>query len=158
MALKFKKFEKMVRSNPVGEQETYEKETTDQIKLAELEYLQQRIFVNSFNHIDDDVLREKCSDISAHYRLFKDDETHCIAPELSDNEKNKFKSCINDCINMECASIINEKECIPPGMPPYNGLKILLRTYLGSTTLVINPLVKSTAHTNSTYIIILNHI
>lgn len=124
MALKLKKFEKMVRGNPIGKQESYEKETVEHIKLTELEHLQQHIFVNSFNHIDDDVLREKCSDISAHYRLFKDDETHYTAPELSNDEKNKFKSCINNCINIECATIINEKECISTGMPYYNGLKI----------------------------------
>jgi len=111
-----KKFEKMVRGSPEAKGESFEKETIDAIRLIKLEHLKQRVFVNTLNHIEDDVLREKCSDITAHYRLFKDDETHYTAPELSDDEKDKLKKYINECILKECFGIINEKECIPRGM------------------------------------------
>lgn len=114
MAFKMKKFEKMIRGNPVPEQKSYEKqETINEIRLNELEALKQHIFVNSLSHIKDDDLRKKCSDISTHYRLFKDDESHYKIKKFSDDEKVKFDKCIEECIQKECAFIINEKESIP---------------------------------------------
>jgi len=106
----------MIRGDHVPEQKSYEKETTNEIKLNELEALKQRIFVNSLSHIEDDVLRKKCSDITTHYRLFKDDESHYKVKELSDDDKDKLDKCIGECIQKECALIINEKESIPTGM------------------------------------------
>lgn len=116
MSSKLKKFEKMVRGNPEAKEESFERETINAIRFIELERLKQGVFVNALNHIEDDVLREKCSDITAHYRLFKDDETHYTAPELTEDEKDKLKKCIDECILKECFGIIDEKECIPRGM------------------------------------------
>lgn len=117
MAFKMKKFEKMIRGNPVPEQKSYEKqETINEIRFNELEALKQRIFVNSLSHIKDDDLRKKCSDISTHYRIFKDDESHYKIKEFSDDERYKFDKCIEECVQKECALIINEKESIPAGM------------------------------------------
>jgi len=116
MALKMKKFEKMIRGDHVPEQKSYDKqETINEISFNELEALKQRIFVNSLSHIKDDVLRKKCSDITAHYRLFKDDESHFKIKELSDDEKDKFDKCIGECIQKECVLITKEKESIPTG-------------------------------------------
>lgn len=115
MALKIKKFEKMIRGGPVNEQESHEKETINKIRLNELEYLKQRIFVNSLNHVQDDVLREKCLNIINHYRLFKDNESYFKVMELSVDEKDKLDKCIRNCIEKECTDIINEKESIAPG-------------------------------------------
>lgn len=116
MALKAKKFGKMIRGVPVSEQESFEKETINEIRFNELEYLKQYIFVNSLNHIKHDVLREKCSDITTHYRLFKNDESHYEIKELSINEKDIFEKCVGDCIKKECNDIIIEKESIAAGM------------------------------------------
>ncbi|XP_025204932.1 uncharacterized protein LOC112601493 [Melanaphis sacchari] len=114
MSLKMKKFEKMIRGDHVPEQKSYDKqETINEIKFNELEALKQRIFVNSLNHIEDDVLRKKCSDITTHYRLFKDDESHYKIKEFSDGEKDKFDKCIEDCIKKECALITKEKDSVP---------------------------------------------
>lgn len=115
MALKVKKFEKMIRGNTGFIQESHEKETINEIRINELKYLKQRIYVNSINHIQDDVLREKCSNITNHYRLFKNDESCFKIVELSDTEKDKFEKCIRNCIEKECTDIINEKESIPTG-------------------------------------------
>ncbi|CAI6365327.1 unnamed protein product [Macrosiphum euphorbiae] len=114
MALKMKKFEKMIRGDQVPEQKSYEKEEiTEKIRFNELEFLKQRIFVNSLSHIEDDELRKKCSDITTHYRLFKDEESHYKVNELSDDDKIKLDKCIEECIHNECALITNEKESIP---------------------------------------------
>ncbi|VVC33119.1 Hypothetical protein CINCED_3A011708 [Cinara cedri] len=110
---KVKKFEKMIRGDPVSEQVSYKKQIIDVIKFNELEDLKQCIFVNSLSYISDDVLREKCQDIITHYRLFKDDESHYQVKELSDDEKAKVEKCIGVCIQKECARIIREKESIP---------------------------------------------
>lgn len=117
MALKVKKFEKLIRGNYYNEQKFYEKETVDTVRFNELESLKQRIFVNSLSHIKDDMLKAKCSNITTHYRLFKNDESHLIVEELSYDEKDKLKKCVGECIQKECAVIINEKESIPKGMP-----------------------------------------
>lgn len=120
MALKIKKFEKMIRGDQVPEQKSYEKEeTTNEIRLSELEALKQRIFVNSMCHIKDDELRKKCTDITTHYRLFKNEESHYKVKELSSDEKIKFEKYIEECIKKECALITSEKECIPTGMQSY---------------------------------------
>lgn len=113
---KAKKFQKMVRGDHVNVQESFENETIKQIRSIELESLKQQIFVNAFSLITDDVLKGKCLDISTHYRLFKDDESHFKIDDLSDDEKDKFKKCINECIQQECNVIIKEKESIPTGM------------------------------------------
>lgn len=114
MALKMKKFEKMIRGDHVPEQKSHEKQvTTNEIRFNELEAVKQRIFVNSLSHIKDDELRKKCLDITTHYRLFKDDESHFKVKELSDDDKIKFNKCIEECIQKECALITNEKESIP---------------------------------------------
>lgn len=113
--LKVKKFEKMIRGDPVSEQVSYKKQIIDVIKFNELEDLKQCIFVSSLRHINDDVLREKCQDIITHYRLFKNDESHYQVKELSDDEKATVKKCIGICIQKECARIIREKESIPSG-------------------------------------------
>jgi len=115
MAVKLNKFEKMIRGNQV-QQESYEKETINEIKCNELDYLKQRIFVNSLNHINDDELRIKCLDITTHYKLFKDNETHYAVEELLDHEKDKLDKNINEFIQKECIGIISEKESIPSGM------------------------------------------
>lgn len=115
MALKVKKFEKMIRGVPVVDQESHEKETINKIKFNEIKYLKQQIFVNSLNHIHDDVLREKCLNITYHYRLFKKDESYFKIMELSVSEKEKFEKCIRNCIEKECIGIINEKESIATG-------------------------------------------
>lgn len=113
---KAKKFQKMVRGDHVNVQESFENETIKQIRSIELESLKQQIFVNAFSLITDDVLKGKCLDISTHYRLFKDDESHFKIDDLSDDEKDKLKKCINECIQQECNVIIKEKEFIPTGM------------------------------------------
>lgn len=115
-----KKYEKMVRGGPVAEQKSYENETTNEIRFTELEALKLRIFVNSLSHIQDDPLREKCLDITTHYRMFKDDEAHYKVKELSRDDKDKFEKCIGECIQKECALINNEKESIPSGMNVIN--------------------------------------
>lgn len=106
----------MIRREPAAELESLEKVTMDAIRTAELESKKQRIFVNSLSRIEDKTLREKCSDIVAHYRLFKNDESHFVADELSADEKEKLKKCIDDCVREECAGIIDEKKSIPAGM------------------------------------------
>lgn len=117
MALKLKKFEKMIRGGQIPEQKSYDKgEVINEIRFNELQALKQRIFVNSLSHIEDDELRKKCSDITTHYRLFKDEESHYKVKELSDDDKIKFNKCIEECIRKECALITNEKESIPAGM------------------------------------------
>ncbi|KAL5242110.1 hypothetical protein ACI65C_009520 [Semiaphis heraclei] len=104
----------MIRGDQVPEQKSYEKEeTTNEIRLSELEALKQRIFVNSMCHIKDDELRKKCTDITTHYRLFKNEESHYKVKELSSDEKIKFEKYIEECIKKECALITSEKECIP---------------------------------------------
>ncbi|XP_022179853.1 uncharacterized protein LOC111040298 [Myzus persicae] len=113
MALKLKKFEKMIRGVQVPEQKYNTEEVTNEIRFNELEALKLRIFVNSLSHIKDDELRKKCSDITAHYRLFKDEESHYKVKELTDDDKIKFNKCIEECIQKECALINNEKESIP---------------------------------------------
>jgi len=117
MAQKIKKFEKMIRGDQVPEQKSYDKEeTTNEIQSNELGALKQRIFVNSLCHIKDDELRKKCSDITTHYRLFKNEESHYKVKELSADEKIKFEKCIEECIQKECDLITYEKESIPAGM------------------------------------------
>lgn len=116
MALRANIFEKMIRGNTVINEKSYEKETIDMVRFNELKGLKQRIFVNSLSHIKDNVLREKCSNITTHYRLFKNDESHFIVEELSNNEKDEINKCIEECIQTECSKIINEKESIPKGM------------------------------------------
>lgn len=116
MAYKIKRFEKMIRGDPACKQESYENETVNKIKLNELEHYKQRIFVNSLNHIKNDTLKEKCLNITTHYRQFKNDESYFIVDELSDDEKDKLKSCIGECIQKECTTIIDQKEFIPTGM------------------------------------------
>lgn len=115
MAFKVKKFEKMIRGVTFVDQESHEKETIDKIRFNEIKYLKQQIFINSLKHIQDDVLREKCSNITHHYRLFKNDESYFKIMELSVNEKDKFEKFIRNCIEKECNDIINEKESIASG-------------------------------------------
>lgn len=116
MALKIKKYEKMIRGNPVDDGDANKKETLNVIRLNELEYLKQCIIVNSLRHIEDDALNDKCTRIATHYRLFKDDESLYPIAEMTNTEKDKFKKCIGKCIQKESAGIIEEKECIPAGM------------------------------------------
>lgn len=118
MALKSNKFEKMIRGDPVGKGVSFKTEIIDLIKFNELEDLKQRIFVNSLNHISDDVLKGKCQDIITHYRIFKNDELFYKVKELSDDEKKKLENCIGECIQKECAGIIKQKNSIPSGMLP----------------------------------------
>lgn len=120
MANKIKKFEKMIRGNPICQQESYEKEILYKIKFNELEHYKQQIFVNSFNHIKNDDLKEKCLNITTHYRQFNCDESYFIVTELSDEEKDKLKDCISECIQEECTKIIHQKEFIPTGMLIFN--------------------------------------
>lgn len=116
MALKIKKFENIVRGNTfVSEQESYKEEAINYIKFSELKHFKHCIFVNSFSHIEDGVLKEKCLDIITHYRLFKNDETLHKVNELFDEEKKQLKECFYICIQNECIKIINEKESIPTG-------------------------------------------
>lgn len=115
MALKSKKFEKMIRGDLVSEQVSNTKEIIDVIRLNELEDLKQRIFVNSLSHINDDVIKGKCLDIITHYRLFKNDESLYKVEELSDDEKKNVNECIGVCIQKECSGIIKERESIPSG-------------------------------------------
>lgn len=119
MAHRIKKYEKMIRGDHVCEQDSYEKETMDKIRFNELEHYKQRIFVNSLNHLKKGTLKEKCLDITTHYRLFKNDESHYVVSELSDDEKVELKNCIVECIQKECTGIIDQKEFIPTGMHCY---------------------------------------
>lgn len=120
MARRFNEFESMIHSNPATHQESYEKEIIGTIKLNESERLKQYIFVNSLSRIEDDVLNRKCSDIITHYRIFNSDESYFKVEELSDEEKDKLKKCIGECIQKECARIIKEKKSIPAGMTIFN--------------------------------------
>lgn len=116
MAHRLNKFEKMIRSNPASQQESYENEIFNIIRISELQRLKQRIIINSLSHIEDNVLNEKCSDITTHYRMFKSNESCIQVKELSGDEKDKLKKCIDECIRKECAGIIKDKELIPSGM------------------------------------------
>lgn len=112
MALKIKEIEEMIRGNSnISEQE--KEEAISDIKFSELKHIKHCIFVNSFSHIDNRLLKEKCLDIITHYRLFKNDETHYKVHELFDDEKKQFKECMCVCIQNECTKIINERDCIP---------------------------------------------
>lgn len=115
MSHKIKKFQKMIRGDP-SQQFFSKNETIEQVKSIELENLKLRIFLNSFDHIEDEILKEKCLDFIAHYHMFINDESHFKVNNLSDDEKIKFRKCIDMCIQKECAVIINEKELIYSGM------------------------------------------
>jgi len=138
MAHKIKKFEKMIRGDPICEQVSYEKEVVDKIILNELEHYKQQIFVNSLNHLKNNALKEKCLDIITHYRLFKNDESRFVVGELSTTEKFELKNCIGECIQKECTSIIDQKEFIPKdllqlinsNLDIHNTLKSKLNTML----------------------------
>lgn len=116
MALKIKKYEKMIRVNPVDDTNTNKKETINVIRLHELEYLKHRIIVNSLRHIEDSELMDKCTRLTIHWRLFRNDESVYTIAKLSDTEKYKFEKCIVECIKKESAMIIKEKNCFPAGM------------------------------------------
>jgi hypothetical protein len=115
MALKIKKYEKMIRVNPVDDKNTNIKETINVIRLHELEYLKHLIIVNSLRHIEDPELKNKCNRLTIHWRLFKNNESVFPFAEMSNIEKDKFKKCIEDCINKESSEIIKEKNSIPAG-------------------------------------------
>lgn len=129
MSLRIKNFEKMVRGD-VERHDKPEEETINEIKFCELKYLKQQIIVNSLSHISDDVLLQKCADISAHYRLFKDDESCYIVQELFDDEKNVLKRSMSECIEKECARILKEKESIPTGMLIFIVLNLTEKLYM----------------------------